>query len=102
MVYGISRSILYHYITLPGEASSFYKVLNERAHQMNFPIPKLDQIQTLSPDKARILLVTMAANGKHVVVDGRLFKLVEKDVIDCCGSEMEARIYDVPVQEQSC
>ena len=97
MVSGISRNITYHYVTLPGWKQSFQRTLEERADQMNFPIPGPDQIQTLPHDKAGRLLLAMVANGKHVVVDGRLFELVEEEVIDCCSAEMEARLYDVPV-----
>ena len=96
MVLGISRHIAYHYITLPGRELGFHRILNEKAHQMNFPIPELDQIQTTLPDKASKVILALVANGKHAVVDGRLFELVEEEVIDCCSAEMEARIYDVP------
>ena len=64
---------------------------------MNFPIPELEQIQTTPSDKASKVILALVANGKHVVVDGRLFELVEEEVIDCCSVEMKARIYDVPM-----
>lgn len=98
MVQGISRNITYHYVTTPDRRHSFYQALRRNAANVNFPIPDFHEIQTFDGEKAPRLILHLVSNGKHVIVDGRLFNSVHDDLVPYCSSEMESRIYDLPVQ----